>query len=127
MDSQVTRQPRFSKSRVVSGLQCERRLWLESFRPELSKVDASAQARLDTGHQVGDIARELLGPGTLIGHVHELELAIAETIRFVLERQEVTLFEAAFRHADVLVRADERGFEQRNLLAFEDKPDGLRD
>lgn len=106
MDSPVTRQPRLSKSRVLSGLQCERRLWLESFRPELSKVDASAQARFDTGHQVGDIARELFGPGILIGHVHELESAIAETARLVAECQKTTLFEAAFRHGDVLVRAD---------------------
>lgn len=98
--------PRLSKSRILSGLQCPRRLWLESFRPELSKVDASAQARFDTGHEVGNIARELFGPGFLIGHVHELELAIAETARLVAEGQGTTLFEAAFRHADALVRAD---------------------
>jgi len=106
MDSLVTRQPRLSKSRVVSGLQCERRLWLESFRPELSRVDAGAQARFDIGHEVGDIARELFGPGTLIGHVHELEPAIAETAQLVAKRPNATLFEAAFRHGDVLVRAD---------------------
>ena len=116
MGSPVTRQPRLSKSRVVSGLQCERRLWLESFRPELSKVHASAQARFDTGHQVGDIARELFGPGTLIGHVHEIDLAIVETARLVAARQGTTLFEAAFRHGDVLVRADvlrpaDRGYD----------------
>lgn len=102
----LTRQPRLSKSRVMSGLQCERRLWLESFRPELLKVDASAQARFDTGHQVGDIARELFGPGILIGHVHELGLAIEETAHLVATQPRTTLFEAAFRHADVLVRAD---------------------
>jgi len=106
MDFPVTRQPRLSKSRVLSGLQCERRLWLENFRPELSEVDAGAQARFDTGYQVGDIARELFGPGTLIGHVHELDLAIAETARLVAERRAITLFEAAFRHGGVLVRPD---------------------
>ena len=106
MNFPVTRQLRLSKSRVLSGLQCERRLWLESFRPELSEVDASAQARFDTGHQVGDIARELFGPGILIGHVHELDLAIAETTRLVTERRGITLFEAAFRYGGVLVRAD---------------------
>jgi len=106
MDFPVTRQPRLSKSRVLSGLQCERRLWLENFRPELSEVGAGAQARFDTGYQVGDIARELLGPGILIGHVHELDLAIAETVRLVAERQAITLFEAAFRYGGVLVRTD---------------------
>lgn len=106
MDSLVTRQPRLSKSRVVSGLQCERRLWLESFRAELAKVDASAQARFDIGHQVGDIARELFGPGHLIGHVHELDLAIAETTWLLSGQQQTTLFEAAFQHDSVLVRAD---------------------
>ena len=102
----VTRPSWLSKSRVMSGLQCERRLWLESFRRELLKVDASAQARFDTGHQVGDIARELFGPGTLIGHVHELGLAIEETTHLVATQQGATLFEAAFRHGGVLVRTD---------------------
>lgn len=102
----VTKRPWLSKSRVMSGLQCERRLWLESYHREWLKVDASAQARFDAGHEVGDIARELFGPGTLIGHVHELERAITETACLIAARQGTALFEAAFRHGGVLVRAD---------------------
>ncbi|MES2403083.1 MAG: DUF2779 domain-containing protein [Pseudomonadota bacterium] len=90
----------------MAGIQCHRRLWLETFRREAAKVDASAEARFATGYEVGDLARELLGPGILIGHVKEIDLALAETGRLMAARPDATLFEAAFRHAGVLVRAD---------------------
>lgn len=95
-----------SKSRVLSGIQCHRRLWLETFRREAAKVDASAEARFATGHEIGDLARELFGPGILIGHVKELDAALAKTVQLMATRPDATLFEAAFRHAGVLVRAD---------------------
>jgi hypothetical protein len=90
----------------MAGIQCHRRLWLETFRREAAKVDAGAEARFATGHEIGDLARELLGPGILIGHVKELDAALAETGRLMATRPDATLFEAAFRHAGVLVRAD---------------------
>ena len=90
----------------MAGIQCHRRLWLETFRRELARVDASAEARFATGHEVGDLARELLGPGILIGHVKELDAALAETGHLMATQPDATLFEAAFRHASVLVRAD---------------------
>ena len=106
MDSPTATRHGLSKSRVMAGIQCHRRLWLETFRREAAKVDASAEARFATGHEVGELARELLGPGILIGHVKELDAALAETGHLMATRPDATLFEAAFRHAGVLVRAD---------------------
>ena len=106
MDSPTATRHGLSKSRVMAGIQCHRRLWLETFRREAAKVDAGAEARFATGHEIGDLARELLGPGILIGHVKELDAALAETGRLMAARPDATLFEAAFRHAGVLVRAD---------------------
>lgn len=91
---------------MISGLQCHRRLWLETFRREAGTVDAGAEARFASGNEIGDLARVLLGPGILIGHVKELDAAIAETRNLMATRPGATLFEAAFRHAGVLVRAD---------------------
>ena len=90
----------------MAGIQCHRRLWLETFRREAAKVDAGAEARFATGHEVGELARKLLGPGILIDHVKELDAALAETTHLMATRPDTTLFEAAFRHAGVLVRAD---------------------
>lgn len=106
LNSQANGQHGLSKSRVLSGIQCHRRLWLETFRREAAKVDASAEARFAAGHEVGDLARALLGPGILIGHVKELDAALAETLQIMATRPDATLFEAAFQHAGVLVRAD---------------------
>lgn len=98
---------RLSKSRIVAGLQCERRLWLATYLRDAMETSPASQAVLDAGNEVGDLARELYGPGLLIGHVENTSKALAETAE-ALQRngKRQTLFEAAFQHKDVLVRAD---------------------
>ena len=98
---------RLSKSRIVAGLQCERRLWLGTYRRDAMETTPESQAGFDAGNEVGDLARELYGPGLLIGHVDNTSKALAETAE-ALQRngKRQTLFEAAFQHKDVLVRAD---------------------
>ena len=52
-------EPRLSKSKYVSGLQCHKRLYLEIYTPELAtEHDEETQARLDAGTDVGEVARE---------------------------------------------------------------------
>ena len=98
---------RLSKSRIVSGLQCERRLWLETYCREAMEIDAASQAAFDTGHEVGELARSLYGPGSLVEHVHDIDTALAETAALLAcGGKRRTLFEPAFRHSDVVVRAD---------------------
>lgn len=48
-----------SKSRLLSFLQCPRRLWLEVHRPGLAPYEPARQALFDTGNRVGAIARTL--------------------------------------------------------------------
>src|SRR5687768_5783846 len=52
---------RLSKSRLLSFVQCPRKLWLEIHRRELARHDPARLARFDAGHQVGEIARWLYG------------------------------------------------------------------
>lgn len=98
---------RLSKSRIVAGLQCERRLWLGAYRRDAMEASPANQAVLDAGNEVGELARELYGPGLLIGHVENTTKALAETAE-ALQRggKRQALFEAAFQYSDVLVRAD---------------------
>ena len=59
-----------SKSRLMSLLQCERKLWLSAHRPDLEVTSAGVQGVFDTGHQVGEFARrqesDRRGTGVLI-------------------------------------------------------------
>lgn len=97
---------RLSKSRLMSGAQCGKRLWLEIHEPWRGEIDAGAQARFATGHRVGDVARSLYPEGRLIGHRDDLAAALAETQAALATDGDLLLFEPAFRHRDVLVRAD---------------------
>ena len=56
-----------SKSRFQYGLQCLKRLYLESYHQELADpVDPSLQASFDTGTVVGEVARSYFPDGRLI-------------------------------------------------------------
>ena len=93
-----------SKSRVLAALQCPKSLYLKVNNPELEQLD---QHRLDTGHQVGDIARDTLGEadGVLVGHDQELHKAVAQTTKLVTSGDR-PIYEATFIHDGVLVRVD---------------------
>lgn len=95
-----------SKSRLIAWRQCPRRLWLETYRPELREVDAAAQARFDTGNRVGELARDLVPGGVLVEHQDDLAQALAVTADILRTRPDAPLFEAAFQHDGLLVRAD---------------------
>lgn len=105
----MPRRYHLSKSRFQSGRQCHKRLWLEVYRRDLIQVSASSQARFDEGNRFGELSRELLGGGAVIeAGPLESERAQAET-RALLEQpvaQVARIFEAAFEHDGVRVRAD---------------------
>ena len=100
--------PRLSKSRYMSGSQCHLRLWYETHRPDLgSRPDNVLQAVFDTGHEVGETACRLYRDGHAVTHDHRhIREALAETRSIIEAGSAPALFEAAFEHEGVLVRAD---------------------
>ncbi len=78
---------RLTKSLLLSYLQCPRKLWLDVYRPDLAVPDAARRARLETGNQVGRIARDLYRAAAVQG---------GGSVEF----------ETRYLHDDVLVRAD---------------------
>ena len=102
------RGPRLSKSRFVSGTQCHLRLWYEVHRPDLrSEPDEVLQAVFDTGHEVGQTACRLYPGGHAVSHDHRhIPEALEETRSIIDAGSAPALFEAAFEHQGVLVRAD---------------------
>lgn len=95
-----------SKSKLLAGWQCRKRLWLEVHAPERAAVAPETERAFRVGHEVGDIARRLFPGGTLVGHDTELSAALAQTADLVRRPGPFTLYEATFRHEGVLVRAD---------------------
>ncbi|MFP6628318.1 MAG: DUF2779 domain-containing protein [Myxococcota bacterium] len=99
---------RLSKSKYLAGLQCERRVWLQSHDDALaSEWSAATQAILDAGTEVGTRARELFPGGELVDEPPwEHAQAVARTQRLVAEASRPAIFEAAFEHAGVRIRVD---------------------
>ncbi|MDE0046477.1 MAG: DUF2779 domain-containing protein [bacterium] len=97
-----------SKSRFISGTQCHLRLWYETYRPDLrSEPDDVLQAVFDTGHEVGRTACRLYPGGHDVNHDHRhIPEALEETRSVIDAGSAPALFEAAFEHQGVLVRAD---------------------
>ena len=100
--------PRLSKSRYLSGAQCHLRLWYETHRLDLaSEPDDVLQAVFDTGHEVGQTACRLYPGGHAVSHDHRhIPEALDETRSVVEAGSAPAIFEAAFEHEGVLVRAD---------------------
>ena len=94
-----------SKSRILAGLQCPKRLWLQTHQRELAEITPATQAAFDTGHRVGEVARTLFPGGVLIGNVDNIPAALAET-KAALRNGQQPVFEAAFSYRRVLIRAD---------------------
>jgi hypothetical protein len=100
------RTARLSKSRIAAGLQCPRRLWLSVNQPQLEVYSPDVQRRFAAGADLGEVARGLYPGGTLVGEGVPLSQALRETDAAVARPGDVILYEATFRHAGVLVRAD---------------------
>ena len=100
--------PRLSKSKFLSGLQCHKRLYLEIHQPFLAtKPDAATQAMFEMGTEVGELARSRFPGGVLVtAGYRQSEAALAQTTALIEDPAVPAIFEAAFLHAGVLIRAD---------------------
>lgn len=95
-----------SKSKLLSGAQCAKRLYLEINRPELSEVSAAIEQRFAAGHRVGEVARTRWPDGILIKHDVELREALRETQKVLVDKAVPAVFESTFEAGGVLVRND---------------------
>ncbi len=100
--------PRLSKSKFLSGLQCHKRLYLEIHQPTLATPpDASTQAILNMGTEIGILAQQRFRGGVLVkAGFRQREGAIAETAALLQDSGIPAVFEAAFEHEGVFVRVD---------------------
>ena len=100
--------PSLSKSRFNYGLQCLKRLYLETFNRDLADpISPQQQALFDSGTAVGELARERFSPGLLIDEQYfEHGKAMQHTDQSLEDDTIKTLFEAAFSFEGINIRAD---------------------
>ena len=104
----MTPRPGLSKSRFIAGTQCHLRLWYESYEREFASAPGDVlQAVFATGHEVGEVACRRYPGGHRVAHDHHhIPQALSETRQVLRAGIAPALFEAAFEHERVLVRAD---------------------
>lgn len=96
-----------SKSRYLDYVQCPKKLWLRTNRPELAGV--IDQTSFEVGHKVGDFARELFPDGTLVNFdandPQNIPRMISRT-QELIDLGERIIYEAAFSFDGLLAIAD---------------------
>ena len=100
--------PILSKSRFLTGLQCHLRLWHQFYNPGLaSEISPSQQAIFDTGHEVGELARQLYPGGLLVEEDYLHDNKAMQTTQAAMHDQRVpAIYEAAFLSGGVRIRVD---------------------
>ena len=97
-----------SKSSYMKGWQCPKALWLYRNRKDLlPETSLQKQAMLDTGKEVGRLARQLFPDGVDCSPVSPVDFgpSLATTQEAIAKGASV-LYEAAFQHDGVLAAAD---------------------
>jgi hypothetical protein len=94
-----------SKSRYMKGLQCYKALWFTTHKPELREESEAAAQAFAQGHEVGDLARDIFPGGVLIPFD---DLTFQEQVQRTQEAlsKAKVIYEAAFMHNGVFVKAD---------------------
>ena len=109
--------PGLSKSKYTKFCQCDKALWLRTFKPELEVVDDATNARFEMGNKVGDLAMGLFGDfkeayAKTVDGVLDLETMTAQTKQWMDEGVE-NICEASFIYdnnycaVDILCKTDE--------------------
>jgi predicted RecB family nuclease len=99
---------RLSKSKFIAGVQCLKRLYLQTHQPELAEgIGDEQEARLEQGQEVGRLAQKAFPYGALVDSGPlELDAALRRTSALVANSSVPAIFEATFQHLNVLVRVD---------------------
>src|SRR6516225_7349056 len=96
-----------SKSRFMAGLQCHKRLYLETYQPELADLpNETSEATLAVGHAVGELARKRFPGGVLLGEETKWDQAEPESRNAIRDAAIPAIFEGAFAVRNLRIRAD---------------------
>lgn len=100
--------PYLSKSRYLSALQCDRRLWLDIHDPDSATPLGDATLHIfQMGTEVGQAAHHLFPNGVLVDTPASDHSAAVEQTRDLMADESIpALFEASFDYQNVRIRVD---------------------
>ena len=84
-----------SKSKYCNAIQCNKLLWLDTYKNE-EKEEISNASVLDNGTEVGILAKELLGNHIDIEFNEDLNKMIEDTQKVMKENKNIVITEASF-------------------------------
>lgn len=97
-----------SKSRFMAGFQCLKRLYFQVHRPSLAaETDQSVTAALESGREVGELARKAF-PGGVLAETASNQPSenIRRTEQLFGDDGIPAVFEGTFQHDNILVQTD---------------------
>lgn len=114
---------KISKSRFVSGVQCQKKLFFDLYRPDLKQPVSDAQQELfDMGHTVGSLAQQAFPNGydATPESYYDFSASIKNTKGWI-DAGVKTIYEAAFFYDEVLAALDILHHHQGKRWAIEVK------
>ena len=115
--------PTLSKSRFVSGVQCEKKLYFDIFRKDLKPPLTAEKERLfSSGNEVGLLAQQVFpnGKDATFEMNGDWSIALARTKEWIHEGLK-TIYEATFSHSKVFAALDILHRHENELWAIEVK------
>ena len=92
---------KLSKSRIISGLQCVKRLHQEVYHPERAEISDATQQIFAKGNQIGELACQQYPNGVLIDR-NPLSEALRKTKDLLNNPDCPPLFEATFEYLSLI-------------------------
>ena len=99
----------FSKSKYFAFRQCPKTAWLQKYKPEEYVMDEATASRMDTGHEVGELAKSLFGDYTDVSVMKDDRPDIPEMLRRTKEEMEkgsLVICEASFSYEGLYCAVD---------------------
>jgi hypothetical protein len=91
-----------TKTKITSGLQCEKRLWFD-FHDPMRKDNFL----FHLGNRFGEVVRKYYGKGVdLSNNIFNTDEALSDTSKAINDEKVNVIYEGAFLYSDTLVRAD---------------------
>lgn len=114
---------KISKSRFVTGIQCEKKLYFDLYRQDLKPpISEDRQEIFETGHSIGSLAQQVFpgGKDATPESFYDFSESIANT-KLWIEEGIATIYEASFFYDGTLSALDILHKEKEELWAIEVK------
>jgi hypothetical protein len=98
----MTKKYSFTKTSILSGIQCHKKLWFDLHQ----KIPTGDKALFRMGNRFNDVVRQHYGQGLDLSNIFNYELALSKTHEAIQSEKIKVIYEGAFMYNDIFIRAD---------------------